>query len=259
MFKIACQTITFGPEMNKNNMDEVMKSISESLYKGIEIGFRHLDCDRPDYYSELLKKYDLEMVALHLGGDYTDQDSVKKQLDSVHTVIEMAHKLSCPNIFISGAYKKDKLPEMYLIEAENYNKLGGIFQQEGLILSYHNHNWEFENDGHGFKTIINNTDSKNISFVPDVGWITRAGFNPVEVLSTIKDRITNIHFKEFDNEANIVELGKGIVDFPGVYDFIKEMGDMWIIAEQDKTTIGAIESISENYKYINTLQQGMSI
>ena len=235
-------------------MDEIMKCVAECSYTGIEVGLRHFDLEKPEYYSELLKRNKLEMIALHIGGDFTNSESVQRQMDNIYSAIRLAHKLECINIFISGGFKKDKKNEDFKNEAENYNKLGEIIRNEGLTLSYHNHNWEFANDACGYNIIVENTDPDNLYFVPDVGWITRAGYNPVTVIKNIKDRISNIHFKEFDKEDNIVELGTGIVDFKSVFDFIASLKDMWIIAEQDKTTIGAQNSVAKNYKFIKSLK-----
>ena len=96
-----------------------------------------------------------------------------------------------------------------------------------------------------------NTDPEYFRLVPDVGWVTRGGSDPVKFLSEFKDRIEVLHFKEFTAENSFTELGQGVVKFEEV---LKAFGDLknplWLVAEQDKTTKGAEVSAQENYTYI---------
>ena len=252
-FRIACQSITFGQEMNRNHMDEVMKTVAACGYEGIEVGFRHLDPEKADWYKDLLDANSLEMVALHIGGDFMEADSVSRQMDSLTSAIALAHILGCKNIFISGKYSPDKQPADYIAEVDNYNRIGGMLRRAGLTLSYHNHYWEFENQAAGFHTIAERTAPENMSFVPDVGWITKAGYDPVVILKEIRTRISNLHFKEFNSEGEIAELGAGIVDFRAVIRYMKGQGDMWLVAEQDRTKKTAAESVRDNFVFIRDL------
>lgn len=253
MVNIACQTITFGEDKNTNHMDLVMNEVAKAGYTGIEVGFRRIDPERSGYYADLLKANGLELVALHIGGDFLDPESVKRQMESIPVAIKMAHDLNCSNIFLSGKRAMEKTKEEYVQEAKNYNELGRVLTEEGVSLCYHNHDWEIINDAMGLFTLCENTDPKNMSLVPDVGWITRAGQDPVELLGKLFNRVKHIHFKEFTADNNFIELGKGVVNFKGVYKAMKGNRDYWIVSEQDKSNIGDIESIIENYNFIKSI------
>ena len=107
----------------------------------------------------------------------------------------------------------------------------------------------------GLYALCDNTDPKYLSFVPDVGWVTRGGGDPAEVLKRLGGRVSNLHFKEFTDEGQITELGCGIVNFPEAFEIVKGR-DMWIIAEQDTSSIGAGASVAQNFEYLKNLVKG---
>jgi sugar phosphate isomerase/epimerase len=251
MYKFACQSITFGDYDNLNKMNEVIYAISMAGYKGIEIGFGRLNSDNINY----LRGSNIEIAGIHIGGNYIDPDASKKHMQNILAIITACHALNSIYVFISGTCLTNKSCEDYKNESANYNALGKMLKSEGLTLCYHNHYWEIEGNLFGLKSLNEFTSPEYMSFIPDVGWITKGGADPVSVLNIIKDRIKNVHFKEFTEDGRFTELGKGIVDFKGVYQFIKDMDIDWIVAEQDKSEIGAIQSINQNLQFMNSLER----
>ena len=250
--KIGCQTITFGNERHKTDWRGIIKSVASSGYDGMEVGFVRFDLDEIENFKKCQQEYNITQAAIHIGGDFSDVESVKRQLDNISVLIKLAHTLECPNVFFSGSPGvKD-----YKTASENLNKLGKLINENGLVLSYHNHDWEIKSEccEHccGLYTLCDNTDPKYLSFVPDIGWVTRGGKKPVDVLKRLGDRVSNLHFKEFTDGGNFTELGKGSVDFKDAYEFVKDR-DFWIIAEQDASSIGADESVAQNFEYIKNL------
>ena len=221
---IGCQTITWG-DMHQEHIEKVFREIKKAGYDGIEIGARRLDYEKSNYYKKLLANYNLKLVGLHIGGDYLNKKLVKKRIKNL----------------------KNK------IEANNYNQIGKMCRKNEITLCYHNHNWEFENNLTGFNILIEQTDSENLGFVPDVGWITHAGVNPAKIIKKIYNRVKAIHFKEFTKGSNFTELGKGVVDFQRIYEVIKDKNDFWIVAEQDQTHKTPFESAKNNCQFIQNI------
>ncbi len=254
MMKVACQTIVYGNPVIKTTIDTILENVHENGYDGVEIGVRHFYLDRPDYYKELLERNQLELPAIHVGGDFLNKDAVEKELENTDAYIQFAKTMGCRYVYLSGVYRETKTAEDYAFEAEVYGKIGKNAKRNGLILCYHNHDWEFKNDAVGMKVLLENTDPENMSLVPDVGWVTIAGYDPVAFLKENLDRVEAIHFKDFKGPKQFTELGTGIVDFKAVYEFIKDKkDDLWISAEQDQATHTPEESSRENAAFIRSL------
>lgn len=260
MIQIACQTITWGRERNGSDITGVMKEVAQAGYDGIEIGARYLDPSKAGEYSEAMKSNGLRLAALHVGGNFLDPESVRRQLEGIGGTAELAVKLGTDLVFLSGTKKDGKTAAEYRTEAQSLNRIGRICGDNGTMLCYHNHNWEFlDLGGDGFRILLNETDPELVSLVPDVGWVHRGGTAPVEFLQANRDRIRALHFKEFTPEGAFTELGRGEVNFSGCYEFaaanlMDAVDPLWIVAEQDTTQKEAAESAADNFSYIRSLR-----
>lgn len=254
MIKIACQTILYGNPTIKDNIENILKNVHENGYDGVEVGARHFYMDRSAYYINLLAQNNLEIPAIHIGGDFLNRDSVSDQIASIDNTIVFANKLGCKYIYLSGCYRKDKTAEDYLYEAHVYNEIGKHCCAAGLMLCYHNHDWEFADNAMGMKILLQKITAENMKLVPDVGWITIGGADPVEFLKVNAERIEALHFKDFLRPKQFTEIGTGIVNFKGVYEFFKTIKEnSWITAEQDQTSRTPEESSKANYEFISKM------
>ncbi|MGE5557337.1 MAG: sugar phosphate isomerase/epimerase family protein [Bacillota bacterium] len=253
MIRIACQTITWGPEKNRRETAKVMGEVKAAGYAGIEIGARHLEPERTGDYGRMLQEKGLALVALHVGGNFLDRTSVGEQIANIDRIVGMASRLGAEFLFVSGAYKENKTKEDYRFEADTYNKIGMICQNRGLTLCYHNHDWEMAKDLAGWKALCAYTRKELVSFVPDVGWMTRAGYDPVPLIQALGDRMAAVHFKEFTADHRFTELGAGVVDFPRIYEVFKGREEFWVVTEQDTTEKTPLESARINREYLSKL------
>lgn len=256
MARIACQTIVFGSNL-KDQMDSIWRTVASIGYDGVEVGARHFYLERPEYYKELLAETGLKLVAVHVGGDFLNPDSVAQQLADFDKTVAFAQALGSPYVYLSGHHFDRKTIEDYKREAKVYNNLGDRCRDAGMKLCYHNHDWEMVNQMSGMKVLLQETDPGLMYLVPDVGWLTVANVDPVQFLSKVIDRVEALHFKEFQPIRQFSELGTGMVDFPAVYRWAaSQRRDFWISAEQDETRLTPAESAAINHAYIKVLIEG---
>jgi sugar phosphate isomerase/epimerase len=259
MTKIACQTIVFGDNI-RDNYASIAEKVKKMGYDGIETGVRHFCLDRVEFYQELLGRLDLILIAIHVGGNFLDRDSVSQQLDNVKNIISFGKKLNCPYLYLSGLNKEGKTRGDYAVEAKSYAEIGKMCVVEGITLCYHNHDWEFYKDGsEGMKTLLDNVPSELMKLVPDVGWLEVAGIKPVQFLKDNISRIQSLHFKDFKSTAvlrEFTELGMGVVPFREIHQYVASLGrEWWITAEQDNTALAPEEAARINFGYIDGLRK----
>ena len=249
---IGCQTITFGDAMHKDNIKAVFDSVAAAGYAGVEFGFFRIKDYPVNYLRELLDADSLMLAAVHVGGNILDAASQREQMDNIDLVISTVGKLGGKMVFVSGNSKDD-----FKEQAAKYNLLGERVHDAGLLLCYHNHDWEIKDGFNGLNRILDATKPEYLSLVMDVGWVKRGGADPIKAVNEYSSRLKHIHLKEFTSDGEFTELGKGIVDFKGVYETLKGRSeDMWFIAEQDKSDIGAEKSVIENCAYMKKMLEG---
>ncbi len=80
---------------------------------------------------------------------------------------------------------------------EDFNRVGKILADAGLIFCYHAHGYEFQpyKGGTLLDYIITNTDPKYVSFEMDIMWITFGGGDPVALMKKYGSRWKLMHLK----------------------------------------------------------------
>jgi sugar phosphate isomerase/epimerase len=112
---------------------------------------------------------------------------------------------------------------------DDFNRVGKILHDAGLIFCYHAHGYEFQpyQGGTLLDYIINNTDPKYVSFEMDIMWIQFGGGDPLALLKQYGHRWKLMHLKDFRKDTpknltgltgaeNSVPLGQGQIDLPPI-------------------------------------------
>lgn len=245
MQRIACQTITFGRIDTPEQFWDMMAQCKKAGYDGVETGTNFLKPSDKARFDDM----GLAFASSHTGGNYQDRASCEDMPDRVAEAGETVKAMGSDLMFISGGYWLDKSADDYKWEAALYNRIGEKLKGIGVKLLYHNHHWEFMNSKMGLDILYKETDPSLVRLGPDVGWVQRGGDMPGPFVKAHLDRIEAVHFKEFTADERFTELGKGIVDFHGVWEVIKDK-NWWIVAEQDTTTMTPFESVKENADYL---------
>ena len=131
----------------------------------------------------------------------------------------------------------------------------------GVTVSYHNHNWEFENAGGDcMKMLIDLVPAELMKLMPDVGMIPESSGGPVKYLNDNWDRVGALHIKMIKDIP--YEIGKGFTGTPeelrffsDVTDFLykKEKENLWVICEQGSTNLDHAVTARKNYLFTKGL------
>ena len=146
----------------------------------------------------------------------------------------------------------------------------------GLKYYYHNHYREYQTfDGVSIIDMILNNTTALVHYEIDLFWAARGGVDPVAELERCKDRlIPLVHQKDFSKTARVplniweylrndfpissdfdqttrlqelyCEVGDGLLPIQDYIDKANELGVEYTLLEQDKTSIGEINSITRS-------------
>jgi sugar phosphate isomerase/epimerase len=139
--------------------------------------------------------------------------------------------------------------------ASKFNQAAELCQKSGLKLAYHNHNFEFKDQGNGatgYEILLAETDAKLVGFELDIFWAVNAGLNPVDMFKKNPGRYKMFHVKDMDktDKTVFVEVGSGRIDFKRIFAAAKLAGVDYIFTEQDIIRKAPYESIAESYNYV---------
>lgn len=139
--------------------------------------------------------------------------------------------------------------------ASKFNIAAELCEKSNLKLAYHNHNFEFKDQGNGitgYEILLKETDAKLVNFELDIFWAVNAELNPIDMFTKNPGRFKMFHVKDMDktDKSIFTEVGAGRIDFKSIFAASKLAGLDYIFTEQDIIKIEPYESISESYNYI---------
>lgn len=139
--------------------------------------------------------------------------------------------------------------------AAKFNTIGALCKDAGLKLAYHNHNFEFKDQGNGltgYDILLKETDPNLVGFELDIFWAVNAGLNPVDMFKQNPGRYKMFHVKDMDKNDKSVfaEVGSGRIDFKNIFAASKLAGLEYLFTEQDLITKEPYQSITESYNYV---------
>ena len=157
-------------------------------------------------------------------------------------------------------------PDVIKAFAEKLNWAGQKFHAEGLKLAYHNHAFEFAQAGSGtlFQVLVDNTDKKLVGLELDAFWVSVAGHDPAELISSLKGRVILLHLKDKAEGTPVMynesvphsafkEVGHGVIDWPKVLRAASKAGVEHYFVEQDQTPGDPLDSLRQSYEYLSKL------
>lgn len=160
----------------------------------------------------------------------------------------------------------------------NIRKIGACCNEQGIILLYHNHDFEFtrmEDGTYALDYLYDHVSADLLQTELDTCWVKVGGEDPVAYIRKYAGRCPVVHLKDFvgKKSANMYELigiqsekkeeseefgfrpvGYGVQDMPAIVETAIECGAEWVIVEQDQSKERPpMEAAKMSIEYIRSL------
>lgn len=145
--------------------------------------------------------------------------------------------------------------DAFRLLAERLNRIGEQIRKAGLLLAYHNHDFEFiAHDGErGYDILIRDTDPALVKLQLDLFWVAHSSpWTPLELFERQPGRFTMWHIKDMDrkNRDLYTELGNGSIDFTTILPHAKLAGlEYYFIEQGDNFAVDPMRSIADSVAY----------
>jgi sugar phosphate isomerase/epimerase len=147
---------------------------------------------------------------------------------------------------------------------DDFNIIGKKLANEGLTFCYHIHGYEFQpyQNGTLFDYIVQNTDSKYVSYELDVLWAHHGGGNPLKLLQKYGKRFKLLHLKDLKKGIkgdltggtaleNDVILGTGQIDLKSIIKKSKSLGIKHYFIEDESPSV--VYQVPRSIAYLKSL------
>lgn len=217
------------------DFDLALKKVSEIGYKSVQVsGTCPYD---PEWLRDELAKYGLTCALTHI--------APARIINETEDVVKQHAVFGCKHIGIGG------MPNEMRGSLEGYNEFKKVYlpaaekmRDLGAKLLYHNHWFEFDKlDGKDvIERILEDFPEDSIDFTLDLGWAAFAGKDVVELINTLKGRLSRIHLKDFadmpadgsvDTVAYLRPIYEGKLDYDAYINALSKVGCEYMLVEQD--------------------------
>ncbi len=132
--------------------------------------------------------------------------------------------------------------DAWLRGAKRLDDLGAKLKDQGLRLSYHNHNREFDkfpgDKECKLDLLMDATKPEHLCAELDLAWVKIGGADPAAYIRKYTKRCPVVHAKDISPKSApgkylFAPLGKGTLDWPAIFAAGKEAGIEWYVYEQD--------------------------
>ncbi len=233
--QVALQLYTVRDALEKDFVG-TLRQVSKMGYAGIEYG--GTGGMSVGDFKKLLK--DLNLIPMSAGAGLKALQDEKSRNEFLARCGELETKM-----FMIGYEKRDSAASWKEFGGQ-LTEVGKIVKAAGVTLQYHNHAHEFEKyDGKTAHEIIGEAaDPDCVKFQLDVGWVQRAGEDPVAWMKKLGKRIRTIHVKDTTagDDPQWTEVGTGVLPLAAVHAAAQELGIDWYIVEQDTWARPSVEA-----------------
>lgn len=218
----------FGP------LDKTLKMLGEFGYAQVEgYGGLYANLDQLDKLKADLAENNLSMPTGHFSFDMVSNQSER--------VLEIARALDMKGIFVPAPptpeYREGKGD--WAAFGQGLAEAGRPYWDAGLHFGYHNHWWEFAEQGGRMPLDILLESSDRLMLEFDIAWAVKGGAAPLAWIQKYKDRLFAAHVKDLApegenlDEQGLADVGEGTLDWKGLFAALKAENCGYFVMEHD--------------------------
>jgi sugar phosphate isomerase/epimerase len=241
---IGIQLYTVRSAMDQD-VERTLAAIAEIGYTQVE--FAGLHGKTPREMRAILDRHHLTSPSTHI-----DLARIRTQWPSVlaEAVTLGQRYVICPWL---DADQRRTLDDYRRVAGE-LNKAGEVARKAGITIGYHNHNFEFApiGDTIPYDVLLAECDPKLVAMELDLFWIVKGGQDPLAYIAKYPGRFPLVHVKDMTKTGDMVDVGKGSIDFRAIFAQSQRAGIRYAFVEHDDPP-SPLDSARASYEYLRQL------
>jgi len=238
---LSIQLYTVRDAIEKLGAPAVLKEIAELGFPCIEGGSLYGLSHRE--FKRLIDGLGLKQMGAHCG--FLDPKNWASIEDD-------AREIGYKHIITSIGKEEFTSAEKIRAAAEKINAAVNHFSPKGLVVSLHNHWWEFDGPSKG-DLLLELCPAVNLQL--DIYWAKTGGVNPVEVIQRYARRTKLLHIKDGPADGKdpmkpMTAAGSGSVDIPAAVRAGETAGVEYLSVELDHCATDMLAAVRESYDYL---------
>lgn len=230
--------------------NEMAQNFDGTLAKVAELGYKEMEF--AGYFNRSAREVRrvLDSNGLSSPAAHIQLAAVRADLQKE---IDFAAELGQRYIVVPFLTPDERTFDHYQRLVETLNTAGEVCRRAGLKMGYHNHSFEFEttNGVIPFDYILEQTDPELVDIELDLYWISNAKVDPVPYFQNHGGRFSMLHVKDMDEHGRMADVGRGTIDFAGIFSHQEDAGFQHYFVEHDNPGDGIASIASSIYTVRN--------
>jgi sugar phosphate isomerase/epimerase len=230
--RLGIQLYTVRELTDDRTFKATLTALADMGFRAVEFAWKFGGM-QPDELAGFLRSIDLACCGIYV--------PFEQLLDPSHIVYDYAAACHSPYV-TSGLAGRESEWDTLIPQVD---EAGAIARSRGVQFTYHNHHQEFTPIGrcYALDLLRELTDPDLVQFELDLGWIRKAGVDPMDYWLAFRGRVPQIHLRDYDiRREQVCDIGAGFIDVAAVAAQAAQTGVRWLIYEQDRFPVSALES-----------------
>ncbi|WP_210529428.1 sugar phosphate isomerase/epimerase family protein [Rubellimicrobium arenae] len=210
-------------------IDDTLSMLAQAGYKAVE-GYGGLYGDL-DALKAGLDRNGLSMPSGHFALDMVEGDPTR--------TLEVARTLGIQKVFVPWISPEQRGTDLdsWRAFAQRVASALAPIRDAGHIVGWHNHDWDLADLGG--TTPMDLLAEAGLNLELDLGWVKRAGLDPVQTLRRFQGKVAAVHVKDIAPQGEATEedgwadVGHGIQDWATIMDELEAQGIDHFVIEHD--------------------------
>jgi sugar phosphate isomerase/epimerase len=254
--KLGCHAVLYKDSL-ANDTENTIKDLVYSGAQGIEVGARFFGDDTKQLLIKSLSDNKLDLFGLHTSCALTDFiDDFDKNLDILKNAATIAKEIKAYNVIMTGQigndnFDKSNLGDDRLVDKSSMKEIAQKLNEAityiknnfDIDILYHNHSWEFKNEGLIYNTLLKYAPA--LGFALDIGWALSQNFSYLDLIKKYPQRFTYLHLRDCllksfkkvnnfkDTQQLYLNIGQGDVDFKELLELMDSKENSLLVVEYE--------------------------
>ncbi len=232
--------------------NEMAQDFEGTLERVAELGFKEMQFAgyhgrSPAEVRRILDRLGMTSPAAHVG--------LALMRDEIDRQIDIAGEIGQQYIVIPSLPSDERTLNDYERHAEALNEYGLRCRDHGMTIGYHNHSFEFElqRGKIGYDYLLYFTEPDLVKFELDLYWAVNANIDPIEIFNKNPGRFPMVHVKDQNTAGQMVDVGRGIIDFAEIFTHSEKAGIEHYFIEHDFPSDG-LNSVAYSFNSVNSIR-----
>jgi len=255
-------------QREKRTLDwpEILSDIAQGGFEGLEVYTQKTlpvtDENMAALERLLTPKYNLRLSGIYWGDRFhldSEHDRIRKEC---RRFLGYLKRFGSDRLIIGppGPEVEDERRAISSM-ARIMNEVGKIaLEQYGIKTAVHPHVGGLIENPRQIAQLMQETDPRYFNLAPDTAQLWMGGGDPVRMFEEYKRRLVYVHYKDIRAYHrglkgyldNVIELGRGVIDFPALHRILKSIRYRgWITIDLDNARVSPLESARIQRDYID--------